>query len=131
MAQFAIEIILLRQWAAHMAIPIWITEENGRLAYYNEPAERLLGRTFAEAQQLPFQELSQLFQTTTLEGEPIAPEDLPLGIALRERRPCHKRLKITALDDVPRVLEISAFPLTAQGGSHLGAVAMFWEAEEE
>lgn len=130
MAQFAIEIILLRQWAAHMAIPIWIAEENGRLAYYNEPAERLLGRTFAEAQQMPFQDLSQLFHTTTLEGDEIPPEELPLGVALRERRPCHKRLKITGLDEVPRVLEISAFPLTAQGGSHLGAVAMFWEGQE-
>lgn len=128
--QYAIEIILLRQWAAHMAIPIWITEAEGRLAYYNEPAERLLGRTFAEAQQMPFEELSQLFRTTTLEGEPIPPEELPLGVALREGRPSHKRLKITALNEMPRVLEITAFPLTAQGGSHLGAVAMFWEVEE-
>jgi PAS domain-containing protein len=129
-AQFAIEIILLRQWAAHMAVPIWITEASGKLAYYNEPAERLLGRTFAEAQQMQFEELSDLFHTTTVDGEPIPPEDLPLGIALREHRASHQRLRITALDQNPRVLEITAFPLTAQGGSHLGAVAMFWEAAE-
>lgn len=130
MAQFAIEIILLRQWAAHMAVPIWITEANGKLAYYNEPAERLLGRTFAEAQQMQFEELSDLFHTTGADGEPIEPEDLPLGVALRQQRPSHQRLRITALDQSPRVLEITAFPLTAQGGSHLGAVAMFWEAPE-
>lgn len=130
MAQFAIEIILLRQWAAHMAVPIYITLADGSLAYYNEPAEKLLGRTFAEAQQMPFEQLSELFHATTVEGEAIPPEELPLGIALVRRRPSHKRLRITALDQEARVLEVSAFPLTAQGGTHLGAVAMFWEEEE-
>lgn len=131
MAQFAIEIILLRQWAAHMAVPIYITLADGSLAYYNEPAEKLLGRSFAEAQQLPFDELSELFHATTMDGEPIPPEQLPLGVALTKRRPSHKKLRITALDQAPRVLEITGFPLTAQGGTHLGAVAMFWEAQEE
>jgi hypothetical protein len=113
-----------------MAVPIWITEANGKLAYYNEPAERLLGRTFAEAQQMPFEELADLFEATTIDGEPLSPEQLPLGIALVERRPCHKMLRITALDQAPHVLEVTAFPLTAQGGTHLGAVAMFWEADK-
>lgn len=130
MAQFAVEIILLRQWAAHMAVPIYITLADGSLAYYNEPAENLLGRSFAEAQQMPFEQLSELFHAETLDGERIPPNDLPLGVALLKRRPSHKKLRITALDQAARVLEISAFPLTAQGGTHLGAVAMFWEADE-
>lgn len=130
MAQFAIEIILLRQWAAHMAVPIYICLADGSLAYYNEPAEILLGRSFAEAQQMPFEQLSELFHAETLEGEGIPPGELPLGVALLKRQPSHKKLRITALDQAARVLEISAFPLTAQGGTHLGAVAMFWEAQE-
>lgn len=129
MAQFAIEIILLRQWAAHMAVPIYICLADGSLAYYNEPAENLLGRSFAEAQQMPFEQLSELFHAETLDGEPIQPNELPLGVALLKRQPSHKKLRITALDQAARVLEISAFPLTAQGGTHLGAVAMFWEAK--
>lgn len=130
MAQFAVEIILLRQWAAHMAIPIYICLADGSLAYYNEPAENLLGRSFAEAQQMPFEQLTELFHAATMEGEPIQPNELPLGVALLRQRPSHMKLRITALDQASRVLEISAFPLTAQGGTHLGAVAMFWEAEE-
>lgn len=130
MAQFAVEIILLRQWAAHMAVPIYICLADGSLAYYNEPAENLLGRSFAEAQQMPFEQLSALFHATTMEGEPIEPHELPLGVALLKRHPSHKKLRITALDQSSRVLDISAFPLTAQGGTHLGAVAMFWESEE-
>jgi PAS domain-containing protein len=130
LAQFAVEIILLRQWAAHMAIPIYICLADGSLAYYNEPAEKLLGRLFAEAQQMPFEQLSELFHATTMEGNSIEPKDMPLGVALETQRPSHMKMRITALDQASRVLEISAFPLTAQGGTHLGAVAMFWEANE-
>lgn len=129
MAQFAVEIILLRQWAAHMAIPIYICLADGSLAYYNEPAEKLLGRLFAEAQQMPFEQLSELFHATTMEGDPIKPKDIPLGVALATQRPSHMKMRMV-IDQASRVLEISAFPLTAQGGTHLGAVAMFWEANE-
>lgn len=113
-----------------MAVPIYICLADGSLAYYNEPAENLLGRSFAEAQQMPFEQLSDLFHATTVDGEAIEPSAMPLGVALLKQRPSHKKLRITALDQAARVLEISAFPLTAQGGTHLGAVAMFWEAEE-
>lgn len=130
MTQFAVEIILLRQWAAHMAVPIYICLADGSLAYYNEPAENLLGRSFAEAQQMPFEQFTELFHATTMEGDRIGPDDLPLGVALLTRRPAHRKLRILAPDQATRVLEISAFPLTAQGGTHLGAVAMFWEASE-
>jgi PAS domain-containing protein len=129
LAQFAVEIILLRQWAAHMAIPIYICLADGSLAYYNEPAEKLLGRLFAEAQQMPFEQLSELFHATTMEGNPIKAKDIPLGVALTTQRPSHMKMRMV-IDQASRVLEISAFPLTAQGGAHLGAVAMFWEANE-
>ncbi len=78
---------------------------------------------------MPVEELSGLFNTAGVEGEPIAAEDLPIGIAHRERQPAHKRVQIKGLDGVIRVLDITAFPLKAQGGSFLGTVAVFWEVE--
>ena len=129
MAQHSIEIILLRQWASYMAMPIWISGAQGELLYYNESAEALLGRRFEEAQEMPLEELSGLFDTTSVEGERIAPEELPIGIALRDREPAHKRVKIKGLDGITRLLDITAFPLKAQGGTYLGAVAVFWEVE--
>jgi hypothetical protein len=58
---------------------------------------------------------------------PVPPDQLPLMIALRERRPAHGRLAIQGLDNVRREIEVTAFPLDGQAGRQLGAVAIFWE----
>ncbi len=127
--QKPIEIILLRQWASHMATPIWIAGNRGELLYYNEPAEKLLGRRFDEAGPMRLRELPKIFKTTWPDGSPMSEEDLPLAKALRERQPAHLRVLITALDGKSRVLDITAVPLLVQGGDYLGAMAMFWEPE--
>lgn len=128
--QQPIEIILLRQWASHMAMPVWIAGTRGELLYYNEPAEALLGKRFDEAGQMRLRDLPKIFETTAPDGSPIADRDLPLGIALRERKPAHLRVQITALDGTSRMLDITAVPLVVQGGHYLGAMAMFWEPDE-
>jgi hypothetical protein len=127
--QRPIEIILLRQWASHMATPIWIAGTRGELLYYNEPAEGLLGKRFDEAGEMRLRDLPKIFETTTPDGQPLSEADLPLGKALRERQPAHLRVRITALDGKSRVLDITAVPLLVQGGAYLGAMAMFWETD--
>jgi PAS domain-containing protein len=129
-SQQPIEIILLRQWASHMATPIWIAGRRGELLYYNESAEELLGRRFDEAGPMRLRELPKIFNTTTPDGQPISDIDLPLGKALRERQPAHLRVRITALDGKSRLLDITAVPLLVQGGAYLGAMAMFWEPDD-
>ena len=125
-----IEIILLRQWASHMAMPVWIAGEKGELLYYNEPAEELLGRRFDEAGEMRLKDLPSIFRTSTPDGEPLRLDDLPLAKALNERQPAHLRVQITALDGATRRLDITAVPLLVQGGSYLGAMAVFWEPAE-
>jgi len=44
MAQHEIEVILFRQLAASLAMPIFIVDPQGTLLYCNEPAELILGR---------------------------------------------------------------------------------------
>jgi PAS domain-containing protein len=128
--QKPIEIILLRQWASHMATPIWIAGTRGELLYYNEPAEELLGRRFDEAGSMRLRELPKIFKTTTEDGKPISEADLPLAKALLQRQPAHLRVRITALDGKSRLLDITAVPLIVQGGAYLGAMAMFWEPDD-
>lgn len=129
--QQPIEIILLRQWASHMATPIWIAGTRGELLYYNEPAEKALGRRFDEAGPMRLRDLPEIFRTSWPDGTPMSEEDLPLGKALRERQPAHLRVRITALDGESRLLDITAVPLIVQGGQYLGAMAMFWEPDGE
>ena len=131
MPQKDIELILLRQLASYLAMPIFLADSDENLLFYNEPAEVLLGRRFDEAGEMPLAELSTLFQTAAEDGSPLPPEELPLGIALRQRRPSHRRLRYRALDGVWRTVEVTAFPLQCQDGRHLGAVAIFWEVSNE
>ena len=87
--QQPIEIILLRQWASHMAMPVWIAGDKGELLFYNEPAEELLGRRFDEAGEMRLKDLPSIFHTSTPDGEPLGEDALPLAKALNERRPAH------------------------------------------
>lgn len=47
-SQRPIELILLRQLASYLDMPIFVIDAQGRLVYYNEPAEPLLGVRFDE-----------------------------------------------------------------------------------
>lgn len=130
MAQREIELILLRQWASHMTLPIWVTGLNGDLIYYNEPAEVLLGVRYDEAGEMPLDELSEMFQIAAEDGTPLSPDEIPLAIALRDARPSHRRLRYRGLDGTWRDVELTAFPFEGEGRRPLGAVAIWWEVHE-
>ena len=127
MPQQPIELILTRQWASYLAVPVWVMGENGDLLYYNESAESVLGRRFDEAGEMPGAELASIFQTTAEDGSPLQSEELPINIALLKRRPASLRHRIRGLDGFWRRVDVAAFPLEGQGGRQLGAVAIFWE----
>ena len=132
MPQKEIELILLRQWASYLETPIWLMGPDFELLYYNEPAEPILGRRFEEAGPMPGHELDRIFTTTTLDGDPINAGDLPINIALTDRRPAHLSFRILPLDGSPsKPLTVTAIPLEGHGGRNLGAMAMFWKMEQE
>ena len=56
MAQKAVELILMRQLASCLAVPVFLVDPEGTLLYYNEPAERLLGRRYDETGEMPASE---------------------------------------------------------------------------
>ncbi len=129
MSQQEIEVILARQLAGYLAIPIFIVDPEGNLVYYNEPAEAILGHRFDETGQMPLAEWSTIYAPTDAEGRPLGPDALPLHVALKQRRPSQRAIRIRGLDNVVRHIEVLAFPLVGQPGRELGAVAMFWEGE--
>ena len=130
MAQKEIEVILTRQLASYLAMPIIIIDAAGTLLFYNEPAEVILGRRFEETGELSADEWAQLLVVTDEHGTPLAPERRPMLIALTERRPVHCELWGQGLGHVRKHVEITAFPLIGQAGRHLGAVAIFWEVQQ-
>jgi PAS domain-containing protein len=129
-AQKHLVLILAREFASNLATPMMITDDEGTLAYFNEAAEGLVGRTFAETGEMSFEEWSGRASARTLESEPLSVERRPTGIALYERRPAHQQLLVTGLDGVERRIELTAFPLFAHGDEFLGIVAIFWPLGE-
>lgn len=127
MAQREIEVILTRQLASYLAMPIFIVDPAGTLIFYNEPAERVLGQRFDETGEMRAGEWVAADTATDEAGKPIAAADLPLMIALREKHSVHRRMWITGLDKVRRLIEITAIPLLGHGDRPLGALAIFWE----
>ena len=128
MAQQEIEIILARQLASYLALPIFLVDPQGTLVFYNEPAEAILGRRFDETGKMPVEEWSSIFEPREEDGTPIPPDEVPLAVAFREERPVHRGLFIRGLDDkVQRYIEVTAIPLLGQLDERLGALAIFWE----
>ena len=123
-----IELVLLKQVAGYLAMPVFVVDDDGSLEYYNEPAEELLGQRYEETGQIPLDNWGNLWSPTDAEGKPLSPEELPLAVAVRDRRPVQGTIAIRARDGADRQLIITALPLEAADGTHLGAFAIFWEA---
>ena len=127
MAQYPIELILTRQLASQLAMPVFLVDEAGTLVFYNEAAERILGRRFEETGAMTAAEWGRVFMPSDEQGKPLPAEALPLTIALREQRPAHADFHIRGLDAVVRRIEATAFPLIGLTGRLIGALAVFWE----
>jgi PAS domain S-box-containing protein len=125
-AQQPIELILVRHLASLLAIPVFVVDGDGDLVYFNEPAEGVLGRSFADVRSMPFAEWTTAFAASH-EGERLDPAELPLAIAVRRREPSTSQFEIVDANGHERHISASAFPLIGQHGRLLGAVAMFWE----
>ena len=122
-------LILARGFAEQLATPMLIADAAGRLVFYNEPAEEILGRRFAEAGEMRAGDWSALFATEDSEGRSIDLAQMPAGIALLDRRPAHGAIRIRGLDGRLREISVTAFPLFARADEFVGVVAIFWEGE--
>jgi PAS domain-containing protein len=129
MPQKPIELILIRRLATYLSIPMFVVDADGTMLFYNEPAELLLGRRFDEAGEMKLEVWSTIFLPRDEHGEALAPEALPLFVAIRERRPAHRIIQFTGLDGVAKRVEVTAFPLAGLSGRLLGAVAAFWSVD--
>jgi PAS domain-containing protein len=127
MSQRPIELILVRHLASRLAVPVFVVDPSGDLIYFNEPAERVLGRRFDEIRVMPFDEWTTVFVPAS-EGRTLAVEELPLVKALHQAVPAHSRFEIVGGDGMARSIEVTAFPIIAPDERLVGAVAMFWEA---
>jgi PAS domain S-box-containing protein len=119
-------LILAREFAANLATPTLIGDEEGRLVFYNEAAEAVIGQRFAETGEMSLDEWTSSFAPRSEDEEPLAAEQRPARIALDERRAAQTRYRVTSRDGVERDVTVAAFPLFAQADEFVGIIVMFW-----
>jgi PAS domain-containing protein len=130
-AQKHLALIIARELATQLATAMFIADAQGRLVFYNEAAEEILGKTFAEAGMMPADGWTSQFRLEELDGTPMPLERMPAGIALMERRPAHGKLWMTGLDGQRRLLAVTAVPLFASETEVVGMIALFWQSSPE
>jgi PAS domain-containing protein len=120
-------LILARDLASRLATPAFLVDAEDTIVYFNEAAEGVLGKTFAEVGEIPTKELAAAVSPIDERGAPIPPEGLPLTVTLAKRRPFHSRITIRGADEIDRTLSVTALPLTTHLDELEGAIALFWE----
>jgi PAS domain-containing protein len=121
-------LILARAFVSNLSTPTLIADAEGRLVFYNEAAEAVVGRRFSEAGEMPLEEWADAFEPRTSAAEPLPPERRPTRIALEERRASHLQYVVTSADGVEREIEVSAFPLFAETDEFVGIIGIFWRS---
>ena len=130
MAAYEIEIILNRQLADCLSIPVFITDTRGNLIFYNEPAEAILGTRFEDTGEMVVETWSTIFKPLDEQRNDLPPEQLPLVKTLNDQHPHHKTFWIESLMGRAEKISVTSYPIIGRTGKFLGAVAIFWETKD-
>jgi PAS domain-containing protein len=128
---YAIEIILNRQIADCLGIPVFITDTVGNLLFYNESAEEILGKRYEDTGEMSVTEWGTAFHNKDDFGNPLPADELPLVKTLKNQLPYHKTFWIESLQGKAERISVTSYPVISRSGKFLGAVAIFWRPTEE
>jgi PAS domain-containing protein len=129
MSVHALEIILSRQLADSLSVPVFIVDPEGNLLFYNPAAEKVLGRKFEDTGPMPVGDWGTSFYPRDEEGNLLPPEALPLVETLSHRQPAHKTFWIDSLTGKSTKISVTAIPIIGRSHEFSGAMAIFWDTE--
>ena len=127
---YPIELILSRQLAEVLAMPVFLTDTEGNLLFYNEPAEEILGKRYEDTGEMQVDEWGTIFKNRDDAGNPIPAEELPLVKTLMNRLPYHKTFWIESLRGTKERISVTSYPIIGRSNTFLGAMAIFWRTSE-
>jgi PAS domain-containing protein len=123
-AEEPLELILARNLVSIVTLAAFLVDVDGQIAFYNEAAARIVGRSFEETGTLAREEWNARFGPFDEHGAPLRSDQLPLAMALREGRPVFGRFHIRGEAGLLDI-EAGALPLVGPAGYH-GAIVVFW-----
>jgi PAS domain-containing protein len=122
-----IELILLRQLAQRMPMPVVLLDAEGVLVYFNPATARMVGFDQATDAEIPLTALHEFSAPRDADDQPLPLERMPIAVALRQRRPQQATMIVHGADGTPHRIITTAIPLDGQGGALIGAMSIFWE----
>src|SRR5262249_9600731 len=122
----SLPLILARELASNLATPMFLMDSAGMLVYYNEAAELLIGRPFAELGEIPAAEFGEMLKLRDSDGSPLHPSDTASALPFAERGDAHRAHRATGYNGVERAVEATAFPLFGEADEMHGVVTVFW-----
>ena len=125
-----IEIILSRHLASCLAMPMFIINPSGELVFYNETAEPILGRRFADTGELPVHDWTSNFSRRECQDPASSSGERPFVDELLARRPVQLGLCRHGSNGERHPVEITTVPIIGQSDRHLGTVVVIWEPGE-
>lgn len=125
----SLPLILARELSANLATPIFLLDAAGMLVFFNDAAELMLGRSYAELGAVTADEFGAMLQLADVDGTPVRRRDSPAGIAFIHREPAHRTLVATTLDGRRDTFECTAYPLFGTADQMHGVLALFWKAK--
>jgi PAS domain-containing protein len=126
MSASEIEIILSRQLADCLSVPVFIVDPGGNLLFYNEPAEYVLGVKYEDTGEMPVDKWSTMFTPRDKNGQLLSPDQLPLVKTLRKQQPAHGSFWIRSLNGNDYEISVTSYPIIGRSKAFSGAVAIFW-----
>ena len=128
--QRPVELILARGLMANITTPAFLVDPDGTLVFFNDAAGDLLGLRYEDTGPMDIGTWGTRFTPLGDDGRPLAVEELPLAIALRDLKPVHRAFTVRSATGQQREIEVSAFPIVGNTGMR-GAMAIFWDAGAE
>ncbi len=122
----SLPLILARELATNLSTAMFLLDEAGTLVFFNDAAEELIGKPFAELGEISAADFGEVLQLAEPDGARLRRRDTPAGIAFLERRPAHRILLATGYDGTRRLLEATAYPLLGAADEMHGVVSVFW-----
>ena len=127
----SLPLILARELAANLSTAMFLLDANGTLVFFNDAAESIIGKPFAELGEISANEFGEVLHMSTPDGGTIRRRDSPAGIAFLQHRPSHQTLYVTGYDSQRRLVEATAYPLFGAAKEMHGVVSVFWQLPEE
>lgn len=124
-----LELILARNLVSIVSLAALLVDVEGRIVFYNDAAAEVVGSPFEEIGTMTREEWNARFGPCDEHGAPLAADELPLAVAVREGRPAYARFRVRGERGLLEV-EAGALPLLGPAGYH-GAMVFFWVVPED